>query len=177
MVYDDGDGEPLDGAGRYGCASPTDPPAGAFWSVTMYDMPDFFLVANPIERYSIGDRTPGLVRGEDGSLTIHMQHEQPTDPTARANWLPTPAGTSARSCGSTSPPTPSSTAATSCRRSSGFTEAVPAPFASLRGYRRGWLYAFGDLQRHPEATRDRRPSPDLPDGRSRRPRRLSAADP
>lgn len=34
----------------------------------------------------------GLVRSEQGSLTIHMQHDEPDDPTARANWLPTPAG-------------------------------------------------------------------------------------
>ena len=27
--------------------------------MTMYDTPDFYLVANPINRYSIGDRTPG----------------------------------------------------------------------------------------------------------------------
>ena len=26
----------------------------------MYDVPEFYLVANPIDRYSIGDRTPGL---------------------------------------------------------------------------------------------------------------------
>ena len=58
----------------------------------MYDIPDFFLVANPIDRYSIGDRTPGLVHGDDGSLTIVLQHDEPTDADARANWLPTPAG-------------------------------------------------------------------------------------
>lgn len=93
MVYDDGGGKTLDGSGRYRLRFPSDPPVGAFWSVTMYDTPDFFLVANPIDRYSIGDRTPGLVRGDDGSLTIYMQRDEPTDPTARANWLPTPAGT------------------------------------------------------------------------------------
>ena len=38
----------------------------AFWSLTMYDVPDFYLVANPIDRYSIGDRTPGLQAGPDG---------------------------------------------------------------------------------------------------------------
>lgn len=58
----------------------------------MYDTPDFFLVENPIDRYSIGDRTEGLVRSEDGSLTIHMQHEEPSDPESTANWLPTPKG-------------------------------------------------------------------------------------
>jgi hypothetical protein len=45
----------------------------------MYDLPDFYLVANPIDRYSIGDRTPGLRRDNDGSLTIVIQHEQPAD--------------------------------------------------------------------------------------------------
>jgi hypothetical protein len=58
----------------------------------MYDTPDFYLVANPIGRYSIGDRTPGLHTAPDGSLTIVMQHDEPTEPERRANWLPTPAG-------------------------------------------------------------------------------------
>jgi hypothetical protein len=68
------------------------PPVGAFWSVTMYDTPDFFLVANPIGRYSIGDRTPGLHIADDGSLTIFMQHDEPQSPGPRANWLPVPDG-------------------------------------------------------------------------------------
>jgi hypothetical protein len=49
-------------------------------------------VANPIARYSIGDRTPGLVRAADGSLVIRMQRERPDDEDAAANWLPTPPG-------------------------------------------------------------------------------------
>ena len=57
----------------------------------MYDTPEFFLVANPIGRYSIGDRTPGL-RTEDGSLTIFMQKDEPESPDERTNWLPTPRG-------------------------------------------------------------------------------------
>lgn len=93
MTWVDGAGDALDGSRAYELRLAQDPPCGAFWSVTMYDTPDFFLVANPIDRYSIGDRTPGLVRGEDGSLTIRIQREEPTDPTARANWLPTPSGT------------------------------------------------------------------------------------
>jgi hypothetical protein len=60
----------------------------AFWSITMYDLPGFYLVANPINRYSIGDRTPGLRHDPDGSLTIVIQHDQPAD---TSNWLPTPA--------------------------------------------------------------------------------------
>lgn len=93
MVYLDADGDPLDGSGRYTLTFAAEPPCDAFWSVTMYDTPDFYLVANPIDRYSIGDRTPGLQRGEDGSLTIYLQADAPEDPGALANWLPTPPGT------------------------------------------------------------------------------------
>lgn len=92
MVYVDSDGEPLDGARRYQLRFRETPPCGAFWSVTMYDAQDFFLVANPIDRYSIGDRTPGLRFADDGSLTIVLQADEPRDPERRANWLPTPAG-------------------------------------------------------------------------------------
>ncbi len=92
MTWDDGDGAQLDGRQSYRLHFTATPPVGAFWSVTMYDLPEFFLVANPIDRYSIGDRTPGLVHADDGSLTIVLQLDEPTDPTDRANWLPTPPG-------------------------------------------------------------------------------------
>ena len=49
------------------------------------------LISRPIDRYSIGDRTPGLQTGPDGSVTIYMQTQEPT-PEKRSNWLPTPAG-------------------------------------------------------------------------------------
>lgn len=66
------------------------PDVDEFWSVTMYGM-DFNLVSNPIDRFAIRDRTPGLVY-DDGRLTLHIGHDQPTDPAERANWLPAPAG-------------------------------------------------------------------------------------
>jgi hypothetical protein len=90
--YVDDAGEPLTGERRYEIRFETEPPVDAFWSLTMYDTPDYYLVRNPIGRYSIGDRTPGLARGEDGTLTLTLQREEPADPAARANWLPTPAG-------------------------------------------------------------------------------------
>jgi hypothetical protein len=65
------------------------PPVGAFWSVTMYD--GDYLYANPLGRYAIGDRTTGLRRGRDGSLTLFIQHRPPAG-SARANWLPAPRG-------------------------------------------------------------------------------------
>lgn len=91
-VFADADGEPLDGEHAYELHLADPPPADAFWSITMYASPEFLLVDNPIDRYSIGDRTPGVVTGEDGSLTIRMQHVRPDDEAAAANWLPTPAG-------------------------------------------------------------------------------------
>ncbi len=92
LTYEDLDGNPLDGAHRYTLTFDTPPPCQAFWSVTMYDLPDYYMVANPVGRYSIGDRTPGVSYADDGSLTLALQHDEPTDPDARANWLPTPAG-------------------------------------------------------------------------------------
>jgi hypothetical protein len=91
IVYVDADGEQLNGAHRYELRLDAMPPVDAFWSLTMYSVPKFLLVANPIDRYSIGDRTPGLQVAADGSLTIYLQHESPgteNDP----NWLPAPHG-------------------------------------------------------------------------------------
>ncbi len=79
MVYDDADGEALDGSRRYEIRFETMPPVDAFWSITMYDLPEFFLVENPIGRYSIGDRTPGIQFADDGSLTITIQHDAPEE--------------------------------------------------------------------------------------------------
>jgi hypothetical protein len=91
IVWTDADGQPLDGANRYELRLEQPPPVDAFWSLTMYDVPDFYLVANPINRYSIGDRTPGLKTADDGSVTIFMQTDSP-GPDKESNWLPTPAG-------------------------------------------------------------------------------------
>lgn len=90
----DADGAPLDGTHAYRMrfAPGSLPPVRAFWSITMYDAYDGMLVENPIDRYAIGDRTPGLHIDADGSLSIHVQHHAPEHPQARANWLPCPAG-------------------------------------------------------------------------------------
>jgi hypothetical protein len=67
------------------------PPAKFFWSMTMYDLPGRHLVANPINRYSIGDRTKHLKYGADGSLDLYVQEASPGKD-KEANWLPAPAG-------------------------------------------------------------------------------------
>lgn len=91
MLWVDDRGERLTGANRYVLHFGEQPPVEAFWSLTMYDAVNFYLVANPIKRYSIGDRTPGIQYNDDGSLDIYLQHESP-GPDAESNWLPAPEG-------------------------------------------------------------------------------------
>jgi hypothetical protein len=70
------------------------PPVDGFWSLTMYERtPDgqSFFTQNPINRYAIGDRTPGLKKNDDGSLDIWIGNTNP-GPEREANWLPAPAG-------------------------------------------------------------------------------------
>lgn len=81
----------LNGSKRYELRFPpgNGPQVGAFWSLTMYRRSDCLFVANPIGRYSIGDRTRGLRHEADGSLVIRLQA---TDPGPDHNWLPAPDG-------------------------------------------------------------------------------------
>jgi hypothetical protein len=62
----------------------------SFWSITTYNNASY-LVDNPINRYAIGDRTPGLKYNEDGSLDIYIQHDSPGKD-KQSNWLPSPSG-------------------------------------------------------------------------------------
>jgi hypothetical protein len=63
------------------------PPVDAFWSLTMYDA-DGFQIANPINRFAIGDRD-ALKFNADGSLDLLIQNENP-GPDKESNWLPAP---------------------------------------------------------------------------------------
>ncbi len=93
-AYVDGNGQPLDGAKhRYVLRLSKEDMSMAkyFWSVTMYDPKDGLLIENPINRYSISDRIPGLKYGADGSLTIDLRHDSPAED-QESNWLPAPNG-------------------------------------------------------------------------------------
>jgi hypothetical protein len=92
VAFFDGSRAPLDGRNRYVIKFSPQPPVNAFWSVTMYSAETQIFVPNPINRYSVGDRTKGTVVGKDGSLEVFLQAEEPTDPRERANWLPAPKG-------------------------------------------------------------------------------------
>jgi hypothetical protein len=89
----DADGHPLSGRHRYELRfTPHELPKlhrHGFWSVTVYDT-DHNLVDNPVDRYAVGDRTPGLRHDPDGGLTIYVRRHRPRGQRA-ANWLPAPA--------------------------------------------------------------------------------------
>jgi hypothetical protein len=86
----DADGKPLVGELKYVLHFNNEelPPINAFWSVTMYDEAGF-QVANPINRFAIGDRDT-LKYNADGSLDLYIQNENP-GPDKESNWLPAPA--------------------------------------------------------------------------------------
>ncbi|MGD0279575.1 MAG: DUF1254 domain-containing protein [Smithella sp.] len=86
----DADGKPLEGNNKYVMHFNKDelPPVEAFWSITMYDA-EGFQVANPINRFAIGDRDD-LKYNPDGSLDVYIQNESPGGD-KESNWLPSPA--------------------------------------------------------------------------------------
>lgn len=96
VKYKDQDDTPLTGTRDFILTIPPGGiPTGSFWSFTMYSYTSEgkrVLVGNPIDRYSIGNRTPGLVYETDGSLQITLSHGLPADEKGQANWLPSPAG-------------------------------------------------------------------------------------
>ena len=90
-----GDGAPITGTQRWRLVFKEGelPPADAFWSLSLYERtPEgrLFFYDNPLDRFSIGDRTPGLVTGSDGSLELLIGHMAPAD--RETNWLPAPSG-------------------------------------------------------------------------------------
>ena len=73
-------GAPLTGANNYTYRFAKDqlPPVNAFWSLTMYELPQSLLVANPINRYLINSpMLPSLVPDTDGGYTLSIQNESP----------------------------------------------------------------------------------------------------
>lgn len=88
------DGQPLSGDKTYVIRFEKGqlPPAKAFWSITMYNLPQQFLVANPIDKYLINSpMLPDLVTDADGSTSIYLSATQPEGDKAK-NWLPAPEG-------------------------------------------------------------------------------------
>ncbi|TDL08237.1 DUF1254 domain-containing protein [Mycolicibacterium obuense] len=90
----DSTGAPLTGANNYTFRIPKGqlPPVNAFWSLTMYELPQSLLVANPINRYLINSpMLPSLVPDADGGYTFYVQNGSP-GLDRESNWLPAPKG-------------------------------------------------------------------------------------
>jgi hypothetical protein len=87
----DPQGRPLDG-GRSWILDVPPLDVKGFWSLSMYTKDAdgrLFFAENPIGRYSIGDRTAGIVKDANGHVKVLLQHASPAD---TRNWLPAPAG-------------------------------------------------------------------------------------
>ena len=72
--------EKLSGANKYTLRFPPGqlPPVNAFWSLTMYKMPESLLVANPINRYLLNSpMMPQFKRDADGGLTLAHSEQIP----------------------------------------------------------------------------------------------------
>jgi hypothetical protein len=86
----DADGEALNGS-KYSYELHFDkdqiPPVNAFWSFTMYKLPEQLFIENPINRYVISSATKGLKYNQDGSLDIYIQKDNPGKE-KESNWLP-----------------------------------------------------------------------------------------
>jgi len=86
----DEDGEPLDGSKHnYILHFDKDeiPPVKAFWSLSMYKLPEQWFIENLINRYVISSATEGLKYNKDGSLDVYIQKDSPGK-SKESHWLP-----------------------------------------------------------------------------------------
>jgi hypothetical protein len=64
------------------------PPAGPFWSLTLYDLEQGFFIPNDRKKYSVGENG-GMKLNEDGGIEIYIAAEKP-EGVPEENWLPIP---------------------------------------------------------------------------------------
>jgi hypothetical protein len=89
FAYVDDQGAPLEGCHSYrlSFAPGALPQAKYFWSITIYELPYYRLVKNPLNRYTLGSASR-LQAEPNGAVELSLQADRPADP--GANWLPTP---------------------------------------------------------------------------------------
>ena len=82
------DGEPLNALDDYVIRMSADemPPAGAFWSVTLYDTVNGFFIPNDHKKYSVGANA-GMQLDKSGGIAIYIAAEKPGG-VPEENWLP-----------------------------------------------------------------------------------------
>jgi len=77
------DGEPMNALHDYVIRMTKDelPPAGAFWSLTLYDLSDGFFIPNDRKKYSVGENA-GMQLNADGGIAIYGSTSPPHSPRA-----------------------------------------------------------------------------------------------
>jgi len=82
------DGKPMNAMNDYVIRMSADDlsPAGAFWSVTLYDVKNGFFIPNNRKKYSVGENA-GMKLDKDGGIAIYIAAEKPKD-VPEENWLP-----------------------------------------------------------------------------------------
>jgi hypothetical protein len=82
------DGEPMNAMHDYVIRMTADemPPAGAFWSVTLYDTANGFFIPNDHMKYSVGANA-GMQLDKSGGIAIYIAAEKPGG-VPEENWLP-----------------------------------------------------------------------------------------
>jgi hypothetical protein len=82
----DGDGDWLDGATDYVLHVPANPPAEAFWSMTLYDVTTRCLIQNDTQKGDLSSRQK-LQMNSDGSVDLYFGPKAPKG--KKSNWVQT----------------------------------------------------------------------------------------
>ncbi|MCO4294731.1 DUF1214 domain-containing protein [Solitalea sp. MAHUQ-68] len=90
----DSNNDPLNGSNTYELKFQStqlpDSMVNAFWSVTLYNLPDYRVMENSLKRYGRSN-VSGMKMNTDGSLSIVLAPTMPKN-VPEVNWLPTPKG-------------------------------------------------------------------------------------
>ena len=62
------------------------PPAGIFWSLTLYDSANGFFIPNEHKKYSVGENA-GMKLNDQGGIEVYIAVQKP-DGVPQENWLP-----------------------------------------------------------------------------------------
>jgi hypothetical protein len=88
-AYKDSDGDWLDGAQSYTIRIPPNPPAEAFWAMTLYDVSTRAIINNTSKKAGVNSRLE-LQTNADGSVDLYFGPEAPAG--KESNWIQTNAG-------------------------------------------------------------------------------------
>lgn len=82
------DSKPMTASHDYVIRMPADstPPAGAFWSFTLYDTQNGFFIPNDLKKYSVGENG-GMKLNDEGGIEVYIAVEKP-EGVPDENWLP-----------------------------------------------------------------------------------------